>query len=499
MSSRLSESPVSRRARSFCRRWSKGPYRRYLEALDWGSGSALALLDLDGALLALLRGTEQQVPDEPCRDIGESGLAVLVGDFKQLDSDRLSLVELLVNSVAAFDQEVEELSHHALDRYRELSLLHDFSEKASSQHSLPELLDVIVRKASAVIRASGVALMTPGPDGGELCMRASVGAAPQVPANVLRQVMTTGRGRVGRTVASLSEVVDEGPVGTIACVPLRTAGKSTGVLLVAAGPRRELTAADYRLLLTLSSLASAQLEHAALTESNARRRELAAIGQLTSAIVHDLKNPLTAIRGFAEMIQVDHVPAQEHAALASEIINNADRIWGMVEEILHFARGSGPALTLQQVTGPELTARYQRVLRLGTSSRIRLEVDLAGLGTMTLDPDRFERVLVNLVRNASEAIAGTGCVRVMGSAPAQAPEVQIVVEDDGPGISEELRSSLFDLFVTSGKPGGTGLGLAIVKQIVEQHQGTVMVTSKPGQGARFVITLPRHPAQGHSE
>jgi len=481
--------------RSFVRRWNKTQAREILECLDPGPGQPVVLVHVDGTPLAAIRGagSPADLAALGSKTIGNPPSARLLGDVLSLPDALLTTLERIVGAVAEFDQEMEDLSDHALERYRELSLLYDFSERSSSATAIEEVLDLTLRKAVALVHASGASLVRLDNSGCSTAL-ASVGTVPDVGLRAVERVVTSGRPLIGMLPETLREVQERDWSATLACLPLRTAGRTTGVLTVLAGAGRELRPEDQRLLTALASLAATRIEQAHLAEAYVRRRELAAIGQVASAIVHDFKNPLTAMRGFAEMIQMDHVPPAEHPALAEQIITNADRIWAMVEEILHFVRGNRSSLDLTAISGSDLAARLDHLLRHGLPDCIKLRVDLDSLGTIVIDVPKFERVIVNLVRNASEAIVRSGAIDVRGSpVPGSDDEVMVLVRDDGPGIPHNVRDTLFDPFVTANKSGGTGLGLAIVKKIVEEHGGTVVVESEPARGACFLITMPRDP------
>ena len=495
VSVRVSETPQARRTRSFLRYWHKTRMQSVVESLPFAPGGPAWLLDTDGVVLATLRNpSHSTAPSSQGQAIGEPPIARLVGDVDTLDPLLCASIGTLVTAVDELSTEMEDLSRHALERYRELSLLYDFSEKASSALDLTDLMSVILRKAVAVVRASGASVVRFDEAGQESRLVTRVGTVPDVGSETIRRVAASGRTWVGMSGQALREVVGEAWFGTVACMPLRTAQHTAGVLVVLAGPGRELRPEDQRLLSALASLAAMRMDQARLMEVDARRRELSTLGHVVSAIVHDFKNPLTAVRGFAEMIQMPEIGAEEHSALASQIIGNADRMWGMVDEILHFARGNQASLDLKPTYGKLFQERLRNALRHTMPQRIELKLDLEALGSLTIDSQKFERVIVNLVRNACEAMIGKGVIRVSG-ASVDDHTVRMTVEDDGPGIPRSVQGTLFDPFVTAGKTGGTGLGLAIVKKIIEDHKGTVAVHSEPGEGARFVITLPRDPTQ----
>ena len=463
---KYSELPLARSTRSFARRWHRGAYRAFLEAQALPPGGPVSLLDRDGATLASFR-TNIPAADNLLHTgaitFGEPALARLTGDIATLPDDFIDQVRMLTGVVADFEGEMEELSHHALERYRELSLLYDFSEKTASATALGEVLDVVLRKAVHLVRASGAGIFTLDPSTGTQRQLASFGTVPDVGAKSLLRVMESGRTLVGVNGESLREVEGDAWLGVVACIPLRTGGHTAGALVVMAGPGRELRVEDQRLLTALASLAATRIEQVTLTEENTRRRELVAIGHLASAIVHDVKNPLTAMRGFAELIQMSQIPAAEHFGLAGQIISNADRVWTMVEEILHFASGNRASLNLRPTSGKRLNELFASVLPSSYSKRARIHLDLSAVGTVTLDEHKIERVVVNLVRNACEAIVGTGTVQVFGEDPGEAPDTfRIIVQDDGPGIPLHVRTHMFDPFVT-------------------QHHNTYLIFPFPGQ------------------
>jgi len=488
MTSHWSEPAVSRRARSFLRRWQTGSFRRIAEALPLARDGGISLFDTEGNLLACWRDAAPCEASPRSLDIGTPAVARLVGDLDASDPVASDAVQSLVLEVADADAEMDELSRHALERHRELSLLYDFSEKAGTLTSLSEIMNAALKKAVSVVKASGASLLVLHPDASRFRVITSVGTVPEIPPSAVDPIVSSGKTWVGMTGHSLHEVSGDAWLGTLACVPLRSPNRVSGVLVVLAGPGRELRPEDQRLLTALASLAAMRLDLAQSIEADARKRELTVLGHVATAIAHDFKNPLTAIRGFAEMIQMPEIPPDEHGQLADQIIHAADRLWRMAEEILDFARGNVATLQIEPVSGDALSVRLRAALEGTIPNRIKLDVDLRELGEIRVDPGKVERAIVNLVRNACEAINGAGCIKVRGSRTDD--HATIVVEDDGPGIPSSIKASLFDPFVTAGKPGGTGLGLAIVKKIIEDHRGSAGVQSRPGAGTVFTLTLP---------
>jgi signal transduction histidine kinase len=232
---------------------------------------------------------------------------------------------------------------------------------------------------------------------------------------------------------------------------------------------------------------------------------------MTSAIVHDLRNPLSAIlslsRSALEDARAAGGPPELTADLAA-VVMSSQRLRAMLEELLAFARQGGATPRDEEVDVPALVAEslapHEAALR---SAGVALVLDVAGAqGARVLaDREALRRVLENLVRNAAEAIglrpgpppAGAGGPRgtVRVAAAAAEAEVAIRVEDDGCGIPEAVRATLFQPFATAGKPHGTGLGLMLARQVARNHGGDLTAEPPPpGGGAAFRLTLPRRRA-----
>ena len=240
------------------------------------------------------------------------------------------------------------------------------------------------------------------------------------------------------------------------------------------------------------------------TERQLHEREsrLAAIGQMTSSLVHDLRNPLTLLKGYADLAyrmalrSGDTVIAGELAQVQAA----SDRLRRMTEEILDFARGGTPRLRIEPVPvrrflDQALTPLVADLEERGIAAEVHLKLD--DELRINLDQDRMQRVLENLIRNAREAVSAVpGERRVFVRAWVEEEDaLAIRVADSGPGIPGELADHLFEPFATTGKRQGTGLGLVTVRNLVKAHGGEIRVeTSAPEGGAAFTLTLPLIPA-----
>ena len=274
-----------------------------------------------------------------------------------------------------------------------------------------------------------------------------------------------------------------------ACLPIVQNDAAVGLLLVL--NRRDPRGFDERVLRILGVIAdrmalSLVLAHAMEEERKAER--LAAIGKTLSSVVHDLKTPLTIISGYARLLAREDDPEgrQKYRELIKKQI---DSITAMIQELLAFSRGESQVL-LHKVWVKDFAAELSELLREEfADSGVELIVDTPYRGAVRMDEQKMKRAVFNLARNAREAMTdrGGGAFRV--SVEERDHMVLFAFSDDGPGIPPEMEGRLFDSFATHGKKDGTGLGLAIVKKIVEEHHGTLAVSSIPGRGTTFTIGL----------
>jgi signal transduction histidine kinase len=224
--------------------------------------------------------------------------------------------------------------------------------------------------------------------------------------------------------------------------------------------------------------------------------KLAAVGTMTAGLSHEIRNPLNAAalqlsvleRRVQRLPKDAQPPLLEPLTLVKDEIRRLDHI---LEDFLQFAR---PREFVPRAV--DVATVVNRVLDLlgGEADRrgVRLERRLADVPAIAGDEERLRQVLVNLGLNALEAVKDGGLVRVSSrlGPGAPTPTVEIVVDDDGPGVPAESWDRIFEPFFTT-KAKGSGLGLSIVHAIVTQHGGRLRVERSPEGGARFVVTLPR--------
>ncbi|HEX2720914.1 MAG TPA: ATP-binding protein, partial [Candidatus Deferrimicrobium sp.] len=298
---------------------------------------------------------------------------------------------------------------------------------------------------------------------------------------------------------------------SFAAVPLVVKGEARGAIYVDnLFQGRPITEEDIQLLTMFASNACLAMENASLYESLQgaldtvrttqdqlmQSEKLMALGEMAAKIAHEIKNPLTAIGGFARRIASPKPgggtpPVERYARI---ILKEVERLERIINETLYFSRERIPAFRVVH-----LNAEIRDVLLMFREefeeARISAVVDLSPeLPSISADPDQIRQVVWNLVSNAIQAMGGSGLLTVAThlANPAEGTGVVLEVSDTGGGIPRDVVQNIFNPFFTT-KAKGTGLGLPIVHAIVEKHGGTIHLDNREGVGVAFSIFLPLFP------
>ncbi len=224
---------------------------------------------------------------------------------------------------------------------------------------------------------------------------------------------------------------------------------------------------------------------AGLEKEVARQERLAALGTLAAGVAHEIRNPLSSIKGFATYFGAKFEPGTQDRELAEVMVGEVERLNRVVTELLDLTRPS--ELRLAPVTVADLVRHALKLVESDCRSRgIAVQARLPEL-TALLDADRMLQALLNLLLNAIQAMPKGGTLTV--SAQRVKDRLELRVDDTGPGIPVQDMDRIFDPYFTT-KNQGTGLGLATVRTLAEAHGGQVRVVSEPGQGTRVVLDLP---------
>jgi signal transduction histidine kinase len=223
-----------------------------------------------------------------------------------------------------------------------------------------------------------------------------------------------------------------------------------------------------------------------------RQEQINTIGRLGSSLVHDLRNPLAAIYGGAEMLMDGHLPVEHTKRITSNIYRACHRMQELLRDLLNVSRGE---------TGNLEPCRLRDIVESAAESLepvspgVRIKISLPESTEVIVDRTRAERVFTNLLSNAGEAMPDGGDVFIYAK---DEPDALVVyVEDTGPGVPQEVRAQLFRPFVTAGKRSGLGLGLTLSRQTMLELGGDLQLVSRLGAGACFRLRFPRAPAAQH--
>jgi len=234
-------------------------------------------------------------------------------------------------------------------------------------------------------------------------------------------------------------------------------------------------------------LRDSNIKFAEVMEKLIAQNRLMAVGMAASKIIHDIKTPLTIIVLTAELIEKMYPESKEF----SESIEHQTRLIDqMVREILDFAKGKSTPTNPQKVN---LEAFLQEIKDTFGQTLVGRDIDFIINNTVKkevwFDESKMRRVLINLMKNSSEAMTTNGYIRL--DALLDEGELTLVVSDNGPGIPERIQTNLFSPFQSEGKSMGTGLGLAITQKLVHEHDGTIEYKTNEPHGTIFVIKLPQ--------
>ncbi|HET6583973.1 MAG TPA: ATP-binding protein, partial [Nannocystaceae bacterium] len=230
-----------------------------------------------------------------------------------------------------------------------------------------------------------------------------------------------------------------------------------------------------------------------LAERVRRGERLAALGGMAASVAHEIRNPLAAISGSAELLASSDLGdpqgarASEDRRLLEIIRRESTRLSDMVRDLLAFTRPRAP-VPVRVELDTSVRATAESFAADPANAGITMVFDGGPGVEVEVDPSQLGQVLWNLMRNAAEALDGQGTIRV--AVGAEDGDACIEVSDDGKGIAADRMEHIFDPFFTT-KEHGTGFGLAIVHRIVHDNGGTIRVRSTPGLGSTFTIAFPR--------
>jgi signal transduction histidine kinase len=376
-------------------------------------------------------------------------------------------------------------------------------------------------------RVTGAGLYLRDPEGAGFDLLASLG--PRVPRRVEVATARALLDRLEQGPLSLEEIArdvadhrargehdDPGAAVTAAAAVLGSLEKGVviairdeeretiGLLVVTDDRARDAFATEeVAMLATAAAQIGVVVENSRAYTQMKEKDRLTVLGQMAAGLAHEIRNPLGAIKGAAQLL-ADPVPdasidpaSREFLGIILEEVDRLDRVVGSVLDLARPHEGGA-------VVATDVNAVVRRTLQIISaepgSEELKVEVLLdPSLPRVVIDAEQLRQVILNLLRNASQAMKGRGKVTVStrvrfgrgtrSGGPSDEPFVELTVADNGPGISEKVLQNLFMPFFTT-KEKGTGLGLAISQRIVQGAGGRIDVRSYEGKGSTFSIVLP---------
>jgi two-component system sensor histidine kinase HydH len=221
-----------------------------------------------------------------------------------------------------------------------------------------------------------------------------------------------------------------------------------------------------------------------------KNRRLASVGRLAAGVAHEIRNPLSSIKGFATYFKEKYRQEEKDLEVADIMIQEVDRLNRVVGQLLEFARPL--RLFCQPVAvKPLLEDAFQLMAQQSREASVKLVQDLSDASLhATMDADKMRQVVLNLLINAMDAMQAGGILHVSAAGVGK-NGLQLTITDTGKGIDPDDRPHIFEPYFST-KKTGTGLGLAIVHNIVKAHNGEIRVESRPGEGTTVSITIPEN-------
>lgn len=219
-----------------------------------------------------------------------------------------------------------------------------------------------------------------------------------------------------------------------------------------------------------------------------RSEKLSTVGQLAAGIAHEIRNPLTSIKGFLQIIQSERNVPSSYTTIMLDELNRIDSI---VNEFLFLAKPQQEIKFEVQPFRPILEQVIGLMQAEANLKGIQIKVNLRDIDLLSVkcNANHLKQVFINIIKNAMEAIQSKGCIEIIGQVKTEEPMLIVQVIDDGPGISQERLKKLGEPFYST-KEKGTGLGLMITRKLLEDHEGTLLFESEIGKGTVVYVKLP---------
>jgi signal transduction histidine kinase len=431
-------------------------------------------------------------------------IQVLNSQEKEFFDDKdLVLLEILATQIAA-SFNMAKLYSDLRDKNNELSFFYNFEKHISSIDEFDKLLHELVEETVTYQNAEAGSILLKV-DENHLAFRVATGNF----GNHLKSLrIERGKGIVGWVFENEKPLLIEDvtkdkrfyskistnlgmKIQSIVAVPIFKNDKIFGVLEILNSQAKTFQKKDQKFLEIVASRLGRMIDRFELRSQKQLQNRMSSVGKMVATVVHDLRSPLNTANGFLELLN-ENPKEKEQKEYISIINSELNTLMGMTKDILDFSKGKREILP-RKIGTSDVGKKIVKVTKIilkknnvifdytNTASNILLYADL----------EKLTRVFVNLIKNSVESFTKKTKKYIQFNIFEENNAVCFSLSDNGPGIPDEIRDNVFDSFITSGKEEGTGLGLAIVKQIIDEHEGKIILDSSK-KGTTFKIYLNKY-------
>ncbi len=390
----------------------------------------------------------------------------------------------------------DELVKLVTRKSEEIQVLREISNRLSGHFEIESLLKEIMNYTKRILHSEACSLLLLEEDSDKLFFYVTDDSGVDLKAIRLNK----GQGIVGAVFESGESVivnnVQEDPrffggvdkktgfvTKSLVCVPMSVGTKRIGVVEVLNRFDGEYTEEDVHTLESIAAQSALAIEYVRASEKRSFDDRLAIVGNMSAAMIHDLRNSMQVISGYSQLIASEQPQHNEHCDV---IIREIDKLVQMSQEVLEYSRGSKITLNPIQVS---LNSFLKSIHKLNTHRMIKHDCEFELIMhedvQVRIDLTKMQRVVQNILNNAMHAVTDCRQITLEGGLIDNLP--QIIIRDKGKGMDQDSVINVFEPFFTKGKVDGTGLGMAIVKNIVEGHGATISVVSEISRGSEFLI------------
>lgn len=456
---------------------------------------------------------------------GEEALGVLDLTVNE-DESHHDLIEMLVTLASQAGQVLRNaLTHQELQaHYRELSLLYEIQQEIVSTFDYQNVLDLIVERIRRLLNASECTIRLLREHEGKRFIRIAATTGRQFigPEEVPFEESLIDHQVLGGELIYMENIqtdprfrwkeeAKQAGVVSMICAPLIARRRIIGTIRIYTAERREFSVAERKMVHAVAGQAATAIHNARLLRGNElknrellesnqalrrtqreliRKERLAALGEMAATVAHEIRNPLTSIRGFAQRIARRYADKTDErlGEYTGIIIEEVDRLDKFIKDVLDFARRAKP--TFEKASVNKILSEIVTLMRdelAGRGVMVVADLDM-NIRETVMDAALIKQALLNVLQNARQAIGGKNGMIIIKTNN-QGPYVRIRIADNGGGISRENLHKIFSPFFTT-KVSGTGLGLALVHRTIDDHHGKIFVRSRLNYGTVVDISMP---------